>query len=80
MHSSYKIQLKEWIRVLSLGVPGVPWPLSQPGGAGYAHHITTRTPLFSDLATTLVDEDQNFILLQFIFGILWSEFCQWSRR
>ena len=27
-----------------------------------------------------VDEDQNVILLQFIFGILWSEFSQWSRR
>ena len=39
----------------SLGVPGMPWhsqiladqlTLSEPGGAGYAHHITTGTPDF----------------------------------
>ena len=28
--------------------------LSQPGGADYAHHSTTRPPKFSDLATGLV--------------------------
>ena len=27
--------------------------LSQPGGADYAHHITTGTPGFSDLPTAL---------------------------
>ena len=48
--------------VSSLGVPGVPWhpqilaaqsTLSQPGGADYAHLITTGTPGFSDLRTAL---------------------------
>ena len=48
----------------SLGVPAVPWhpqiladqlTLSQPGGADYAHHITTGTPGFSDLPTALYD-------------------------
>ena len=29
------------------------WTLSQPGGTYYAHHITTGTPRFSDLATAL---------------------------
>ena len=33
--------------------------LSQPGGADYAHHITTSTPRFSDLPTALV-LDFNF--------------------
>ena len=27
--------------------------LSQPGGADYAHHITTSTPGFTDLTTAL---------------------------
>ena len=48
--------------VSSLGVLGVPWhpqiladqlTLSQPGGADYAHHITTGTPGFSDFPTAL---------------------------
>ena len=43
----------------SPGVPGIPHiladqlTLSQPGGADYAHHITTGTPGFSDLLTAL---------------------------
>ena len=45
------------------GCRGVPWhpqiladqlTLSQPGGADYAHHITTGTPGFSDFPTTLL--------------------------
>ena len=28
--------------------------LSQPGGADYAHHITTGTPDFSDFPTALL--------------------------
>ena len=45
------------------GSAGVPWHpqiladqliLSQPGGADYAHHITTGTPGFSDLPTALI--------------------------
>ena len=59
--------------VSSLGVPGVlPWhpqiladqlTLSQPGGADYAHHISTGTPEFSDLPTTLWKENQINICL-----------------
>ena len=46
----------------SLGVPGVPWHtqiladqlnLFQPGGTDYAHLITTGTPGFLDLPTSL---------------------------
>ena len=45
----------------SLGVLGVPWhpqiladqlTLSQPGGADFAHHITTDIPGFSDFPTS----------------------------
>ena len=45
--------------VSSLGVPWHPQiladqlTLSQPGGAGYAHHITTGIPGFLDLPTAL---------------------------
>ena len=48
--------------LLSPGVWGVPWPsqiladqltLSQPGGADYAHHISTGTPGILDLPTAL---------------------------
>ena len=50
-------------KVKSIVVSGMPWhpqilvdqlTLSQPGGAGYAHHITTGTPGFSDLPMALV--------------------------
>ena len=46
----------------SLVMPGVPWhtqilagqlTLFQPGGSDYAHLITTSTPKFSDLPTSL---------------------------
>jgi hypothetical protein len=33
--------------------------LSQPGGADYAHHITTGTPGFSDLPTALNNENNS---------------------
>ena len=55
-------------RVLSPGVPGVPWnpqiladqlTLSKPGGADYVHHINTGTPGFSDLPTAL--QAQNML-------------------
>ena len=55
-----------WTSVLSgpssLGVPGLPWhtqilayqlTLFQPGGTDCAHLITTGTPGFSDLPTSL---------------------------
>ena len=52
----------------SLGVPGVPGhtqiladqlTLYQPGGTDYAHLITTGTPRFSDLQTSLVLNIKN---------------------
>jgi hypothetical protein len=55
----------------SLGVPGVPWhtqiladqlTLSQPGGADYAHHITTGTPRFLDLPTALKYADLSNLM------------------
>ena len=51
--------------MLSLGVLGVPWrpqiladqlTLYQPGGADYAHHITTGTSGFSDLPMALINQ------------------------
>ena len=35
--------------------------LSQPGGAHYAHHITTCHPGFLDLATALVTLEKIFL-------------------
>ena len=68
--------------VSSMAVPGVPWHtqifadklnLSQPGGADYAHHITTGIPGFSDPPPTLngmnilVRLDLDIIHVQYLF-------------
>ena len=58
----------------SLWVPGVPWhpqiladhlTLYQPGGADYAHQITTGTPWFSDLPTALTHVDISLLGMTF---------------
>ena len=44
--------------------------LSQPGGADYAHHITTGTPGFSDLPTALahaISSQAVWVFLRYVF-------------
>ena len=37
----------------NMGLPNVCRYLDQPGGADYAHHFHTGTPVFSDLPTSM---------------------------
>ena len=46
--------------------------LSQPGGADYAHHITTGTPGFSNLPTALLSMRRSQLLFR-------SEFLKYSK-